>query len=115
MIKNPNNGKYIYLSHGGIPTNDIAPFKISDKFRDFDSKKCNIIINNEELGRANSIRWNDLAREIHTSENSKKSYAPNGRGLIVGSDLLKEAQSLGIELFIRGHNDTEYNTKLLPL
>jgi len=114
LIRNPNNGKYIYLSHGGIPTNYIAPFKVSDKFIYFDSK-FNIIINNSELGTNNTIRWNDLAREIYTSEESKKTYPSTGRGLIVGNNLLKEAQNRGIELFIRGHNDLDYNTKLLPL
>jgi hypothetical protein len=114
LIKNPNNNKYIYLSHGGIPTNDTHPFKINDNFIDFDSK-FNIIIKNNELGNANSIRWNDLAREYKNSNESNISYAPEGRGLIVGNDLLREAQNRGIELFIRGHNDQNYNTKLLPI
>jgi hypothetical protein len=139
LIQNPINLKYIYLSHGGIPTNfsfdksvwdqipgekyaiykiDNPIFNISYTFKDYFTTfdiDDNIIINNSELGQNNTIRWNDLAREIHTSEDSKKSYPSIGRGIYVGSDLLKEAQSLGIELFIRGHNDTRYNTKLLPL
>jgi hypothetical protein len=156
LIQNPINLKYIYLSHGGIPTSiyydinlkkdqeaetgkkihpnseqlfTIIPLEINKKFKNFNTiLSSNIIINNNEISlnkydflndkfklENNTIRWNDLAREIHTSKDSKNSYPSIGRGIWVGSDLLKEAQSLGIELFIRGHNDTKYNTKLLPI
>jgi hypothetical protein len=114
LIRNPNNRKYIYLSHGGLPTNITRPFKIVDNFRNFDTK-FNIIINNSEFGYINTIRWNDLARESLNTTVAKKSHPPEGRGILVGDDLLREAQSRGIELFIRGHNDQKYNTKLLPI
>jgi hypothetical protein len=148
LIQNPINKKYIYLSHGGIPTSiyydismkygkinpkneqlyTIIPLEINKEFNNFNTKLSNIIIDNNEISvniynqntnkyqlQNNTIRWNDLAREIHNTEDSKKSYPSIGRGIYVGSDLLKEAQSLGIELFIRGHNDTTYNTKLLRI
>jgi len=112
LIKNPINNKYIYLAHGGLPTetlvvDDKKSFKILDDFKDFG--KENLIISNE-IGEY--VRWNDF-------ESIKESVKSLSRGdassLVIGYDLINKAKELGIELIIRGHQDYPINTKLLPL
>jgi hypothetical protein len=61
MIKNPINGKYIYLSHGGIPTSDGYPLEIIEEFVDFDHKE-NINLLNMFYNQVKKVRWNDLSR-----------------------------------------------------
>lgn len=113
LIKNPINGKYTYLAHGGFPT--ILDGSLYPAFNYLDSYMDNKIfmLNNDiryNLGPytgENSIRWNDFWGHTN-SKFSDRRYA-----MKIGEDDIKIIKSKNIELIIRGHQDTGLNTKLI--
>lgn len=113
LIKNPINGKYTYLAHGGFPT--IFDGSIYPAFNYLDSYIDNkfFILNDDiryDLGSytgENSIRWNDFWGHTN-SKFSDRRYA-----MKIGEDDIKIIKSKNIELIIRGHQDTGLNTKLI--
>lgn len=106
LIRNPLNDRYIYLAHGGLPTNNSY---ILDPIVDKINFKNKCLIVSDEIG--NNIRWNDFESTLKTLEGERNA----GSSVIIGYDIIEEAQSKGIELIIRGHQDHPINTKLLPL
>jgi len=111
LIKDPNDNKYIYLSHGSLPAvPDSGKFKLLDSFTDFDNNLQLIIPNIEFPGETHQIRWNDV-------DNNKTSVfgTRGGHDVMIGEDIIREAQKRNIKISVRGHNDTNYNTKLLKL
>ena len=106
LIKDPNDNKYIYLSHGSLPAIiDNTTIKLYS-FRNFND---NLVISNSQFPNGiNTIRWNDV-------DNAKKSIKGNRRDgdVVVGEDIMREAQKRNIKMSIRGHNDQLFNTKLL--
>ena len=113
LIKNPINGKYTYLAHGGFPT--IFDGSIYPAFNYLDSYMDNkfFMLNDDiryDLGSytgENSIRWNDFWGHTN-SKFSNRRYA-----MKIGEDDIKIIKSKNIELIIRGHQDTGLNTKLI--
>ena len=112
VIKNPNNNKYIYMSHGGLPIikrdgygdiYDINPIFIA-KIQSEHSMNSNLELDLDEL---NTIRWGDYAGTVNTLLNR------NGDRLIIGYDIIKHIKELNIELILRGHQDQFPNTKIL--
>ena len=108
LIKDPNDKKYIYLAHGGLPTSS-SDFKIHE---DFKIPLINNIKINE--GDISHIRWNDFYGKLKSTDNPRR-----GKGIFfIGQDLLNivQAKPYEIKLIIRAHQDTQFNTKLiLPL
>lgn len=105
LIQNPFNNKYIYLSHGGLPTDDSFGL---DPIIDINNFKDKYLIVSDTIGRR--IRWNDFA-SIKISERSPRS--DDDIFTVIGYDVINKAIDLGIELIIRGHLDFPNNTKLL--
>jgi len=113
LIKNPINGKYTYLAHGGFPTvfdGSIYPaFNYLDSYLDNKIFMLNTDIRYdlEPYTGENSIRWNDFWGHTN-SKFSDRRYA-----MKIGEDDIKIIKSKDIELIIRGHQDTGLNTKLI--
>lgn len=113
LIKNPINGKYTYLAHGGFPT--IFDGSLYPGFNYLDSYLDNkfFMLNDDiryDLGSytgENSIRWNDFWGHTN-SKFSDRRYA-----MKIGEDDIKIIKNKDIELIIRGHQDTGLNTKLI--
>jgi hypothetical protein len=106
LIQNPLNNKYIYLAHGGLPTDNskkLAP--IIDKI----NFKYKYLIVPNEIGE--NIRWNDF-ESIQKTLDGQRGV---GSSIVIGYDIITTAQNKDIELIIRGHQDHPSNTKLLPL
>jgi len=109
LIKDPNDKKYIYLAHGGLPTSSSEK-KIHE---DFKIPLINNIKINE--GERSNIRWNDFYGNLISTDN--RSRGSDGI-LFIGQDLLDivQAKPYEIKLIIRAHQDGDFNTKLiLPL
>jgi len=106
LIQNPINNKYVYLAHGGLPTNDLQKLDPDFNITNF-KNKCLIVSN--EIG--DNIRWNDFESVLTTLPGIRD----RGSSVVTGYDIIREAQVRGIELIIRGHQDHPMNTKLLPL
>jgi hypothetical protein len=103
LIKDPNDKKYIYLAHGGLPTSSSE--KIHE---DFKIPLINNIKINE--GHNSNIRWNDFYGNLKSTDN------PRGPGILfIGQNLLKIVQEkpYEIKLIIRAHQDGDFNTKLI--
>jgi hypothetical protein len=117
LIKNPINNKYTYLAHGGLPTtyDDLTQnYILLKSFVNFDNP-YNIIIRNDILTKGskllpipNSIRWNDFI-------GAKNNLYNPVRSLKIGQEIINKIREpeINIELIIRGHQDSFYNTKLL--
>ena len=112
LIENPNLKKrYVYLAHGGYPTNtsgEIHPDFTASSIEDNDK----IFIPNNQLGEArdntsNNIRWNDFYGKDRTV-----IFPPRGAWLI-GKDRIEDMKKIGIDLTIRAHQDSNFNTKLI--
>ena len=124
LIQNPNNNKYIYLAHGGLPLsiptdiyNNNLPVKLhSLLIENLQSNiNKNIEISNKEVeisvNEMNVIRWADFSNKPITS--FTKSMNPHTHGPMLGLDIINSAIENNIELIIRGHEDSEINTKIL--
>jgi len=111
LIQNPNEkDKYTYLAHGGYPiktdgsglhtTFTAENIKLNDK----------IFIKNNEItsNMCNNIRWSDFYGLVPTIENTTRSCS-----WIAGTNLIEEIKKIGVELTIRAHQDSNYNTKLI--
>jgi len=112
LIKDPNDGKYIYLAHGGLPTQELTLNKFTLHSEFIIPRTNNIIINE---GISSNIRWNDFYGDLNSSLNYGRSD-PKTRPTIhiIGQDLLNEARvKYDIKLIIRAHQDGEFNTKLI--
>jgi hypothetical protein len=112
VMKNPNNNKYIYMSHGGLPiikrveygdNYAINPIFI-EKLQSEHLMDSNLELDLDEL---NTIRWGDYAGTLNSMINK------NGDRLIIGYDIIKHIKELNIELILRGHQDQFPNTKIL--
>jgi len=102
LLQNPINDKYIYLAHGGLPLQDgftLHPL-LTPPFNN------NIEIPNAEIihSNTNSIRWSDF---------HSKAMTILGERSLTGRNIITEANNIGIELIVRGHQDSEINTKIL--
>jgi hypothetical protein len=115
LIRDPNDGKYIYLAHGGLPTQELIPNKITLHTEFIIPSTENIIINE---GESSNIRWNDFYGDLNSGLNSKRTD-PKLRPTIhiIGQDILNFVRdNYNVKLIIRAHQDGEFNTKLiLPL
>ena len=140
IIKNPFHNKYTYLSHGGIPTYSysqppidppdlnerpdeygeaqVHPFYRDENYVNFD-KPGNIFIKDNEIKflykdidgnqqhSGNTIRWNDY----WGYKNSKYNEARGSFKL--GENAINKIKEKNVELIIRGHQDSSYNTKII--
>lgn len=108
LIENPNiTDKYVYLAHGGHPVNTDGKIHSSLNTENMKTNDNIFIPNNEiDYGGNNSIRWNDFHGKLATLFN-------DGRAWIIGTDNIRYLQTIGIDLTIRGHQDQQYNTKLI--
>jgi hypothetical protein len=125
LIKNPINNKYTYLAHGGLPTR-INTYELEPTFKNFDNE-FNIILENltinninayeymnpntgmmENYSGINTIRWNDFW-------GYQNSIDTEYRAIKIGQDIINKLlnDQINIELIIRAHQDSNYNTKLL--
>ena len=100
-----NNRKYVYLSHGGLPISNNDLYLKKEHL----SHNNNLIIPNEiieyETG-SNSLRWSDY--------HNKKIMTNSGIGRTkIGTDIVDKAMKLGIDLILRGHQDSISNAKIL--
>ena len=114
LIKNPINGKFTYLAHGGFPTDNNGKVLDNQELKDFfqDDLKIFYILNNDEIrynnSHSNSIRWNDF-KGIEASD-----YFPLRGAMRIGkTDINKIQSTYNIELIIRGHQDLRFNTKII--
>jgi hypothetical protein len=111
LIKDPNDEKYIYLAHGGLPTTTSS--SENQIHKDFKIPLINNIKINE--GKRSNIRWNDFYGNLISTDNPSRG---SDGILFIGQDLLKIVQDkpYEIKLIIRAHQDGDFNTKLiLPL
>jgi hypothetical protein len=113
LILNPLNNKYTYISHGGLPIN-YPSFKINDSIINLKTEYKNIIINNNDIlfppslyaeRTINSILWSDYWGEAILNKT-------NLNRIKIGYNILNETNET-IELIIRGHQDGQFNTKLI--
>jgi hypothetical protein len=155
IIKNPSTNKYIYLSHGGLPTllnplyiikkptnSDSESESDSDSESESDedmidesivtnilSKDISIILDPiiEEIIKCTqrttfisktfytnnniTIRWNDFNSKYSSNTNIRELYGTQIH--TIGPKILRDAYDLGIELIIRGHQDSFANSTLL--
>jgi hypothetical protein len=162
IIRNPNNHRYIYLAHGGLPTSYESflqmrtarnipivqpaygrimsltprgiPYTADEKqildtdilpdnlFPNFDNGNIIIkdtkiqqeivhTIDSDSLFFTNTIRWNDF----WGFNNSIKYLTDDGRGRSnkLGFNSIERAREKGIDLIIRGHQDSNFNFKLI--
>ena len=139
LIKNRNNGKFIYLAHGGLPILDNDEEKIDinehkNYHTDGYTAKSNLgIIIHPILKKLiqhtqhrseehiftyfedwnSTIRWSDM-NPIHSAQDARRSNDFNrGPGSFIGPRIIYEAFELGIQLIIRGHQDRVANSALL--
>jgi len=114
LIKNPINGKFTYLAHGGFPTNKYGQVLEKQELKDFfqDDSRIFYILANDEIRYSNfgtnSIRWNDF-QGIEAST----YFDPRGAMIIGKTDINKIQSTYNIELIIRGHQDSGFNTKII--
>jgi hypothetical protein len=140
IIKNPYHNKYTYLSHGGLPTYlysrfpidplnpnepidvngeaQLYPFYKDENYVNFD-KPGNIFIadnlikllytdvDNNQLQSANTIRWNDYWGYKNSRYNEYRG------SFKLGENAINEIKENNVELIIRGHQDSLYNTKTI--
>jgi hypothetical protein len=140
IIKNPYHNKYTYLSHGGLPTYLYSRFPIDplnandpidvngeaqlyqfykdENYVNFD-KPGNIFIadnlikllytdvDNNQLESANTIRWNDYWGYKNSRYNEYRG------SFKLGENAINEIKENNVELIIRGHQDSLYNTKTI--
>jgi hypothetical protein len=102
-----NNRKYIYLSHGGLPISNNDLYLKEEHL----NNNNNLIIPNNLIEYnygANSIRWSDYHNQI-TIDNNNRSRTK------IGTNIIKEAMKLGIDLILRGHQDSISNAKILSI
>ena len=104
-----NREKYIYMAHGGLPTVYMKEYFYIDKIiqtiiEDTQKihKKYYMYIDEND---SNSVRWNDI--------NSIETIDVPDRNVSIGPDLLQTAYRLGIQLIIRGHQDSIANSALI--
>jgi len=117
LIKNPINGKYTYLAHGGFPTIfDGSPYPgfnfldsyIDNKFFMLNSDiQYNLGFYSGVNSGENSIRWNDYWGHTNSKFDNRR------RAIKIGEDDIKIIKTKDIELIIRGHQDRGLNTKLI--
>jgi hypothetical protein len=100
----------IFLAHGGLPHDLNKPNELPRQFIDGVNSRNSFILNDRY---GNSIRWNDIYGKGPTIDNSSRSIEPNPLIKIIGTDLLFHAKELGFSMVIRGHQDSEYNTKIM--
>jgi hypothetical protein len=112
LIKNPINGKYAYLAHGGLPL-ETHSNSLIDKFTNFpDSfrmhKTNNIILKNSLISYVdiNTIRWSDF-NGLNDFFIEPSTARPN-----IGTHILDMTDNF-LEIIIRGHQDSSFNTKLI--
>jgi hypothetical protein len=123
IIENPtvsditSEKRYTYLAHGGFPLNQ----KDGNFNLDFISKiktDNKIFIKNSEINGnteyttdanySNTVRWNDFYGMPDTQINEMRG------AWTIGYSAVEEAKILcNIDLTIRGHQDNDYNTKLI--
>ena len=123
MIENPNlKGEYTYLAHGGLPAESIdlttPPSTFPSEFSQdaFNNESNKIFIPFVKTGSRGSfnrvsggnIRWMDFYGQENSIFNSSR-----GGGWICGTKIIDIANKMGIKLIIRGHQDLQYNTKLI--
>lgn len=109
MVQNPNNKKFVYMAHGGYPVStENTTFKLSNDFTDFGTKDKIFFKNATIEIKLNTIRWNDFYKGMDTIYNGIREGA-----CFLGQNAIKDAYKLNIELTIRAHQDSNYNTKML--
>jgi hypothetical protein len=105
--------KYIYLAHGGFPIDNIDDIKnINLDFKEqiINLNKTNINAIYLDKKMSDSIRWSDF----HGVENTiLNDYRNMDSAYIIGNDIIKQMKEIGIYLTIRGHQDSNYNTKII--
>ena len=116
LIKNPLTAKYAYLAHGGLPLlNPSGTIELHPIFNTVIGGgriplTNNIIIDNVHVEvnaagiNVNSIRWSDF--------HGGPSLVIKPSRPAIGTMILNQTDEL-IEIIIRGHQDGEYNTKLI--
>jgi hypothetical protein len=108
LIKNPNvDNKYVYLAHGGYPITSSGTIHPTFNMSNIKSNNKLFIPNLDISNTTNSIRWNDFHGMEYMEKNTYRG-AWN-----IGSDMISELERMGIELTIRAHQDSGYNTKLI--
>jgi len=113
LLKYPSDNKYIFMAHGGFPTNEIDlsnPDPIINLHKNFTDALTKTDLPRIILLDNNTIRWNDY-QSIETSTRGFRGDT----SIVIGKDLIEAASKLHIELTIRGHNDLMYNTKMLDI
>jgi hypothetical protein len=103
---NTDNRKYIYLSHGGLPISKNELYLKPEHLNNNDNLMIPNNIIEYELTGANSIRWSDY----HNKRTINNSSIGRTR---IGTDIIRRALNVGIELIIRGHQDSISNAKIL--
>jgi hypothetical protein len=112
LIKNPIDNKFIYLCHGGLPVklledNSLGLSVVLDDLDKINKSTSGWV--SEVTG--SNIRWSDFTNNINSKTNPNR--ARGSAGYLIGLDLLQDAKDKNISLIIRGHNDSQNNTKLI--
>lgn len=109
ICENPNNNKFIYISHGCLPHELDNGNKLNNCFLEQIKLRKSFAVD-EDIGMG--MRWNDFYG-CCGSLRSKRSFDTNNTIKLLGTDILKEANNNGIEFVIRGHEDLTYNFKVM--
>jgi hypothetical protein len=109
--------RYTYLAHGGFPLNQtdgnininfISKIKTDNKLFIKNSEINGNSNYTTESNYSNTIRWNDFYGMPKTIINELRG------AWTIGSSTVEEIKNLcNIDLTIRGHQDNQYNTKLI--
>jgi hypothetical protein len=119
IIENPHkNNKNVYLCHGGLPHDHINNDQLPQVFIEGLATKQSFIID-DKYGKG--MRWNDIQGYGETINNNMRLRSvPKTSDLynaikIIGHNLIKNAEKVGINMIIRGHQDSFHNTKLMAV
>jgi Calcineurin-like phosphoesterase len=123
IVQNPGNlDEYVYLAHGGLPHDFDDNNRLPDQFINGVMNKESFIIDDEI---AKGIRWNDIYGKEDTIDNLRRINPRNNPKItpentpafktikIIGKKIIKAANSLGIKMIIRGHQDSFHSIKVI--
>lgn len=103
------NNKMIYMAHGCLPHDQNNINNLNQTFKEKLKQKKSFCLSND-IGI--SIRWNDFYGSNNTIKSSR-TYNNTLEIQKIGKNILDDANDSGIVMVIRGHEDLNYNTKLI--
>lgn len=110
ICSNPNTREFIYMCHGCLPHDKNNANKLNGEIKEKIKLRKNFFIN-ASVGY--STRWNDFYGKEETIRSSRTYSYDNPLIKKIGKKVLEDANSVGIKFVIRGHEDLNYNLKLM--